>query len=182
MKIYTKKGDGGQTSLIGGQRVKKDHDRLYAYGCLDELNSTLGVARAHLSESMKEEIDEVLFEVQNKLFNIGSYLACESSQIRETLPLIHTDDILLLEKVIDKYDAQLPPLKQFILPGGHKAASYIHVARTICRRAERETIKIEDPDNEKLVIPYLNRLSDLLFVLARKCNHIANQEDISWKK
>lgn len=182
MKIYTKQGDKGHTSLIGGKKVKKDHERLHAYGCLDELNSTLGVARSLLTDAMKKEIDETLFKIQNKLFNIGSYLACEDPQIRKKLPPLHPDDTLFLENEIDKYSSQLPALTEFILPGGHIAASQMHVARTLCRRAEREAIKTNDEDSENLVIPYLNRLSDLLYVLARKCNHMAGEKDITWNK
>ena len=182
MKIYTKQGDRGQTSLVGGQKVPKHHARLQAYGDLDELNSTLGVARAQLTDSMRGKMDETLFKIQNQLFHLGSHLACDSDKIREKLPALHSDEISFLESEIDKHDLQLSALTQFILPGGHIAASQMHVARTVCRRAERMSTKIEDPIIQKFILPYLNRLSDLLYVLARRCNQIAGHKDIIWEK
>lgn len=182
MKIYTKTGDRGLTSLIGGQRVKKDHDRLNAYGNLDELNSVLGVVRSQLTETMKGEIDSLLVQIQNQLFNLGSHLACDNPKARQKLPSLSRHEVQTLEEAIDKHTSQLPPLQEFILPGGHPSAAQMHVARTLCRRAERKSVKIKDETTEALIIPYLNRLSDLLFVLARRCNQIAGQRDVTWKK
>lgn len=182
MKIYTKQGDGGQTSLVGGQRVTKHHDRLHAYGFLDELNSVLGVVRSQLTDPMKREMDETLFKIQNQLFHLGSHLACENDEARQNLPDLPTNEISFLESEIDKHDSQLPALTQFILPGGHMAASQMHVARTICRHTERKSTKIKDKTTKEFIIPYLNRLSDLLYVLARRCNQIAGHKDVIWKK
>ena len=182
MKIYTKQGDKGQTSLIGGQRVSKHHDRLHAYGSLDELNSTLGVIRSQLTDPMKESIDPTLFKIQNQLFHLGSHLACETEKARKNLAPLDPGEIAFLEEEIDRHQDHLPPLKQFILPGGHIAASYMHVARTICRRAERLCVQLEDPTTQDLILPYINRLSDLLYVLARRCNQISGQPDILWEK
>lgn len=183
MKIYTKQGDGGQTSLIGGQKVAKHHNRLHAYGCLDELNSVLGVVRSQLTESMKKEgVDEALFKIQNQLFHLGSHLACEGDKARHRLPKLSSEEVSFLESEIDKHELQLPALTQFILPGGHRVASQMHVARTICRRAERESTRVEDQTTGQFIIPYLNRLSDLLYVLARRCNQITEQKDVIWEK
>ncbi len=182
MKIYTKQGDGGQSSLIGGEPVPKFHERLHAYGSLDELNSLLGVVRSQLTDSMVDEMDGVLLVIQNHLFSLGSHLACAHPNFRAKLPTLDSCDVAFLEEAIDKHEEQLPPIQQFILPGGHVVASQMHMARTVCRRAERESTKIEDEMVYKFILPYLNRLSDLLYVLARRCNSIAGQEDIFWKK
>ncbi len=180
-KIYTKTGDKGQTSLIGGTRVPKYHDRIEAYGTLDELNSFIGLIR---DQPMNEEIRNLLIEIQDRIFTAESLLAADPAGKVTTLPKLIEDDILLLEKQIDKMNENLPELKSFILPGGHPTVSYCHVARTICRRAERLTIKLieNNPDTlqGELVVKYLNRLSDYLFVLARKLGYDLQVIETPW--
>lgn len=179
MKIYTKGGDKGETSLIGGSRVPKYHDKVEAYGTIDELNSYLGLIR-DLSEDPK--IIDLFLIIQERLFTAESRVAIDSTEVLEKMPLLHETDILLLEEKIDEMNATLPELTQFILPGGHVLASHAHIARTICRRAERLTIKaFPDAHPDELVIKYLNRLSDYLFVLARKFAHELGNGDVVWK-
>ncbi len=182
-RIYTKTGDNGQTSLIGGTRVSKTEPRLDAYGTLDELNSVLGVIRANLGPKWGGHFESHLQTVQNNLFNMGSRLACEDAQILSSLPDLSADALSLLENDMDTWEAELPPLKQFILPGGTVASAYAHVARTVCRRGERQLVRLREQvpvaDNH---LVYLNRLSDWLFVLARKLNHLAGTADITWTK
>jgi cob(I)alamin adenosyltransferase len=182
MKIYTKTGDLGFTSLLGGKRVPKNHPRLMAIGTLDELNAYLGWVGDDLTTfPLLKKIRPSLIEVQNFLFNIGSILAAEdTSMISVSLP--NQEDLLKLEKMMDEMDESLPKLMNFILPGGHPMVSKCHVSRAICRRAERElfTLSVEY-EIPKEIISYINRLSDFLFVLAR---FIANQvkvEEIKWK-
>jgi cob(I)alamin adenosyltransferase len=177
MKIYTKKGDQGQTSLFGGQTVAKHEHRIDAYGTVDELNSVIGVARSH---EMNAQIDEWLHTVQHQLFVLGSDLATpHSREVR--IDRISENEIIFLEKCIDQMDEQLPALKNFILPGGTKAASFLHLARTVCRRAERITVACSEEDYvSKLTIKYLNRLSDFLFMLGRFENFKSGKEDIPW--
>ena len=165
-KVYTKTGDGGETSLVGGKRVSKASPRVDAYGDVDELNSTLGVARAHLTDS---EIDEVLGLVQNDLFTLGADLA---SPPDIEVPRIREGFIKTLEDLSDRFLSELEPLKEFILPGGSVAGATLHLARTVARRAERRVVALADLEgiNPDAVI-YLNRLSDLLFILARVVNH-----------
>ena len=179
MKFYTKTGDKGQTSLIGGTRVAKHHVRIDAYGTIDELNSFIGLIRDVAGE--KKSCSSVLLEVQDRLFTIGSSLASDPEKSRMKIPDLKTDDILLLEKEIDLMNEVLPELKSFILPGGHIANSYCHIARCVCRRAERLTTHLSETDfvDEK-IIPYINRLSDYLFVLARKLSHDNNAKEIPW--
>jgi cob(I)alamin adenosyltransferase len=180
MKIYTKKGDKGETSLIGGKRVPKYHDRIEAYGTVDELNSYLGLIR-------DQEIDKltkgVLFNIQNKLFVIQSSLALDPSvEDKFNLPQINQKDIEFLENEIDKANETLAELKSFIIPGGHTFVSYCHIARCVCRRAERLVIKLsESNDISPLILKYLNRLSDYLFVLSRKIGKDSNSKEIVWK-
>jgi cob(I)alamin adenosyltransferase len=181
VKIYTKTGDDGQTGLIGGMRVSKDSARIEAYGTVDELNAVIGVVRAELPPP--GDTDQVLEAVQNALFDLGAELATLSSVAKRTSS-IHAEQILTLERAIDAAEAQLSPLAQFILPGGTKAAAALHLARTVCRRAERRVVALrtagETVSGEAII--YLNRLSDLLFVLARLANSAAGQPDTPWQK
>lgn len=164
MKIYTKRGDKGQTSLIGGSRVSKTHTRIEAYGTVDELNSIIGVIR----DSAKERsLDEFLVEIQNRLFTIGSELA-STPDSKMLIPKLKEEDILVLETEMDRMDEDLPALKNFILPGGDLTASHCHVGRCVCRRAERRVVALADESEvDERIIRYLNRLSDYLFTLAR---------------
>jgi cob(I)alamin adenosyltransferase len=180
VRIYTKTGDDGMTGLLGSGRVYKDDVRVEAYGTVDELNASLGVARAHGVDS---SADGLLYALQNALFVVGSALAdpVPSGPFHHSVTVGMVEQ---LEQAIDEMEAELEPLTQFILPGGHPAASQVHLARTICRRAERLVVHLSHHQNEdvpKLVIMYLNRLSDLLFVLARAINHRAGIADTCWK-
>lgn len=179
MKIYTKTGDDGSTGLWGGKRVSKDHLRIHAYGTVDECNATLGLARTALDD---EELDALLIQLQNQLFVVGADLASETAS--ESLPQVRVSDVLFLEHKIDKYQNELQPLTQFILPGGHPAAAYLHLARTICRRAERHTVGLQHSVAElnPNIVHYLNRLSDLLFVLARAANQRSSTADVPWEQ
>jgi len=179
-KVYTKTGDAGTTGLIGGTRVPKHHLRLEAYGTVDELNSYLGLIRSHEVEAKSKEI---LLIVQNKLFLIGSRLATdeEKSDLKQKLP-IEESDILLLEKEMDRLDEELPELNNFVLPGGSVANGFCHVARTVCRRAERRANQLAgEIDINPLLLRYLNRLSDYLFVLSRKVLLDVEADEIKWK-
>ena len=179
MKIYTKTGDKGTTSLLGGSRLLKSETRIHAYGTVDELNSYVGLLRD--LEANKER-GEVLREIQDRLFTIGSHLAVESKETKINLPEILDDDVELLEKEIDKMNEELPEMKSFILPGGHIAVSHTHIARCVCRRAERWVIALDqqEPIDERIV-KYLNRLSDFLFVLARKIGQELGVNDTPWQ-
>lgn len=178
MKIYTKTGDKGYTSLIGGVRVPKNHLRIECYGTVDELNSYIGLIR-------DQEIDNssklVLKEVQDRLFTIGSLLASDPEKSRMKVPDLRQADIDLLESEMDAMNSDLPDLKHFILPGGSTTISFCHIARCICRRAERITVQLssESPVDENVII-YLNRLSDYLFVLARKFCYNEGREENIW--
>ncbi len=178
-KIYTQTGDGGMTSLVGGERVSKTHFRLEAYGTVDELNSFIGL----LIEEIQEENDlQILREIQYILFSVGSYLATGESKFSSTPCCIKEENILLLEKEIDKTDEMLPKLNHFILPGGCKSAALSHICRTICRRAERNIYKItEFAHVEKDILRFINRLSDYFFILARKQCHINKKSEILWE-
>jgi len=181
MKIYTKTGDDGQTGLFGGPRVSKDAPRIEAYGTVDELNSVLGLARA---ETLPESIDALLATIQSELFSLGAELATPNPAAKGT-HLIGPGHIQRLEQAIDEYESQLEPLKQFILPGGTTGAATLHLARTICRRAERRLVTLVHSCSESIspeLLVYLNRLSDLLFVLARAANHAAGVTDVPWAK
>ncbi len=178
-KIYTKGGDKGQTSLIGGMRVPKYHQRIEAYGTIDELKSYLGLIR-DLSED--QQVRALLFEIQDRLFTAESLIAADSKKSIEKLPKLFEKDVEILEKNIDQMNLSLPELSSFIMPGGHPLASHAHIARTICRRAERLSIKAaENFEIDPLCIKYLNRLSDFLFVLARKFALELGGEEIKWK-
>lgn len=180
-KIYTKTGDQGKTSLIGGTKVYKSDLRIEAYGTVDELNSFIGLCLDHLKS---HNINNVLAEVQDRLFTIGSALACDpEKETKLKIPDLHEEDINLLEKEIDKMNEVLPVMKSFILPGGHVTVSGLHVARTVCRRSERYCVKMlkKEMEVESLIIKYLNRLSDYLFVLARFAAHQLGVAEIPWK-
>ncbi len=180
MKIYTKKGDLGETSLIGGRRVYKSHLRIECYGTVDELNSCLGLL---LSLPVKDKkARNTLIHIQDRLFVIGSLLAADPKSSRMTLPELLEKDIVFLEKEIDRMTAGLLPLKSFILPGGDFSASWCHVARCVCRRVERLAVELSCKEKvENKIVPYLNRLSDYLFVLARKINADQKIADVLWR-
>ncbi len=178
MKIYTKTGDKGQTSLIGGTRVLKSHERIECYGTVDELNSYLGLIASH---ALSGNLNNMLAKVQNDLFVIGSELASDPERSETAIPHIEISDIEALELSIDEMNEVLPPLKFFVLPGGHPLAAYCHIARCVCRRAERLTVFLADKSFvEPLVITYLNRLSDFLFILARKVCADNNAKEVKW--
>lgn len=178
MKIYTRKGDKGETSLIGGVRVSKTNARIEAYGTVDELNSFLGVIR---DTAEKSHQSEVLVEIQNRLFTIGSELA-SAPESKMKVPELTDGDIELLEKEMDSMNEGLPELKNFILPGGDLAASHCHVARCVCRRAERRTVALAAlAEVDERIIRYLNRLSDYLFMLARFYTHQHGGTETPWK-
>lgn len=180
MKIYTKTGDSGQTALIGGTRVLKSHSRVSAYGTVDELNSWIGLLRDQPLLQPSEKV--VILKIQDRLFCMGSLLAADPETSSMVLPQLSNADIELLETEIDAMDAKLPTLKNFILPGGHQSVSFCHLARCICRRAEREVVNLStETAVDTLVIIYLNRLSDYLFTLARMWSLSAGAEEIPWK-
>ena len=179
MKIYTKTGDAGTTSLFGGKRVSKADLRIDTYGTVDEVNSWIGVVR---DQPVNEKRKDVLIEIQDRLFTIGSILATEPGNTKVKIPSLAETDITLLEKEIDAMDRELPPMRSFVLPGGNQSVSFCHVTRTVCRRAERLTIALNSQEQiDALVIKYLNRLSDYLFVLARKMALQLKVEDTPWK-
>ena len=181
LKIYTKTGDAGDTGLFGGGRVPKDHPRVVAYGDVDELNAVIGMAR---SVEVMPRIDEVLAPVQRDLFALGALLATpDPEKMKEQLTKARISDarVKQLEQAIDDGEAELEPLKAFILPGGSAKASALHVARTVCRRAERAVITLgRDTELPPIVLVYLNRLSDLLFVLARVANKRVGAGEVTW--
>lgn len=178
-KIYTKTGDKGETSLIGGTRLPKHHIRIEAYGNVDELNSFVGVVRDSVTEN---ELINLLIEIQDRLFTIGSLLAADPEKNKMQLPQLSESDIILLEKAIDKMNETLPEMKSFVLPGGHIAVSHCHVARCVCRRAERATLKLAENEKvDEIIYKYLNRLSDYLFVLSRKLTQDFKANEIPWK-
>lgn len=179
-KIYTKTGDKGETSLLGGTRVPKYHDRIEAYGTLDELNSFIGLI---CDEKPDNHTRNILLEIQDRIFTAESLIASDpENPHNKKLPKIYEEDVVLLEKEIDHMNETLPELTSFILPGGHRLSSLAHVARCVCRRAERLTIKLETQHPvDPIVIRYLNRLSDYLFVLARKFIYDNKGKEIPWK-
>ncbi len=179
MKVYTKTGDKGQTSLIGGTRVPKHHMRIEAYGTVDELNSWIGLIR---DQQIDAGTKKLLIEIQDRLFTVGSSLASDPEKSKMKIPDLKEEDITLLEKEMDRMNEELPEMRSFVLPGGHTSVSYCHIARCVCRRAERLTIHLsENSFVAELVIKYLNRLSDYLFVLSRKLTKDLNAEEIPWK-
>lgn len=185
MKIYTKTGDKGETTLFGGTRVKKYDLRIEAYGTIDELNSHIGLIR---DQKIDSSTFDSLIKIQNELFTLGAMLATppnkeklKSGKDRLKIPKINDSAIQFLENEMDKMNETLPPMKSFVLPGGHTTVSYCHISRCICRRAERLTVELND--NEKInnsILIYLNRLSDYLFVLARKLTLDNNATEIPW--
>ena len=180
MKIYTRKGDEGQTSLIGGKRVNKNDIRIESYGTVDELNSWIGLMR-DLTKNQKSTFEQLL-EIQDRLFTIGSLLAQSTEGSKMELPQLHEKDILFLENAIDIMNESLPEMKSFVLPGGHTTVSQCHITRCVCRRAERLVVALHDTTNDyKRIMRYLNRLSDYLFVLARKLSSDLNAEEVPWK-
>jgi cob(I)alamin adenosyltransferase len=178
-KIYTKTGDKGQTSLIGGTRVPKHHIRIETYGTVDELNSYIGLIR---DQQIDEQTKQLLIEIQDRLFTIGSSLASDPEKSKMKIPDLKEEDITLLEQEMDKMNEVLPEMRSFVLPGGHTTVSFCHIARCVCRRAERLTIHLsENSFVSDLVIKYLNRLSDYLFVLSRKLTQDLHAAEIPWK-
>jgi cob(I)alamin adenosyltransferase len=179
MKIYTKSGDKGETSLLGGARVKKYDLRIAAYGTADELNSWIGLIK-------DQEIDaadvKFLVEIQNKIFTIGSHLAAlGNKQENLTIPEINAADVTTIELRIDEIQEKLPAMKNFILPGGHTTVSFCHLARTVCRRCERLVIEVSDNETvNPIIVQYFNRLSDFLFVFSRKLSHDLGAVEIPW--
>jgi cob(I)alamin adenosyltransferase len=180
MKIYTRTGDAGETALFGGTRVQKSDPRVAAYGEVDEVNACLGVVRAQ--PGVQADILEVLAHIQKDLFAIGARLADPSERIaaRVTKATVTAADVARLEEWIDRFEAELPPLRRFILPGGSQAGALLHLSRTVCRRAERAIVGLGPGHVDADLVAYINRLSDLLFVLARAANHRAGQTEVEW--
>lgn len=185
MKVYTKTGDKGTTALFGGTRVPKHHIRIDSYGTVDELNSYIGLIR---DQEIPPRSKEILIHIQNKLFTVGAVLATDPEKMtlkngkdRLNIPRITAEDIQLLETEMDMMDNDLPPMTHFVLPGGHTTVSYCHIARCVCRRAERLATALYDLEPfDEHTLAYLNRLSDYLFVLARKLSHHLAAEEIKW--
>jgi cob(I)alamin adenosyltransferase len=179
VKIYTKTGDTGETSLFDNSRVSKADPRVDAYGEVDEVNAVLGAARAALGAG---DLADVLESVQRDLFAVGARLADPSSRIAErvTKASVSAADVERLEREIDRLELELPPLRRFILPGGSQAGALLHLARTVCRRAERRVVALGTDAVEPEIVTYLNRLSDLLFVMARAANHRAGAGEVPW--
>lgn len=181
LKIYTKTGDLGKTSLIGGTKVSKSDLRIETYGTIDELNSFIGLV---YDQNSDEHSKKILKEIQDRLFTIGSSLACDpEKEVKLKIPDLKEDDVELLEKEIDNMNDALPEMKSFVLPGGNIAVSTTHIARCVCRRAERWCVNMQGQKLfvEPLILKYLNRLSDYLFVLARYTGHLLKAEEIAWK-
>lgn len=179
MKIYTKTGDKGTTALIGGRRVPKHSIRIEAYGTVDELNSYIGLIR---DQTKEEIVFQLLVEIQDRLFTIGASLAKDPEKGKAKIPDLYDSDIEALETAMDHMNETLEPLRTFILPGGHQTVSFIHIARCVCRRAERiATALAEEAEVDERVLKYLNRLSDYLFVLSRKFSSELNAKEVAWK-
>jgi cob(I)alamin adenosyltransferase len=179
MKIYTKTGDKGTTALFGGKRVSKADLRIDTYGTVDELNSYIGLVR---DQPVNASRKNVMVEIQDRSFTIGSILATEPGNTKVKVPSLSESDVTVLEKEIDAMEVQLPPMKSFVLPGGHQSVSFCHVARTVCRRAERLVIALDAQEKvDALVVQYLNRLSDFLFMLSRKMTAELGAEETPWK-
>lgn len=188
-KVYTRVGDKGSTSLVGGRKVSKGESRIEAYGTVDELNAIIGLARtfngrSEAEKNVVERVNELLEFIQNDLFHLGADLATLPDDRWEGMTLISTDDITRLEKWIDDLNADLPPLKEFILPGGGPVGAFLHQARTVCRRAERELVRLsgDAPESIENTLPYLNRLSDFLFVLGRWAAAKHGEAEYLWNR
>lgn len=178
MKVYTKKGDKGTTGLIGGTRILKSSLRIEAYGTVDELNSHIGLLRDLIGE---EDIIAQLLEIQDRLFTLGSHLAADPVKSKMKLPDITSEDVENLEKWMDKMDEELEPMRFFVLPGGHPTVSHSHIARCVCRRAERIVVDLNQSEPvEPVIMKYLNRLSDYIFVLSRKLTKDLNADEKPW--
>ena len=178
MKVYTKTGDQGETSLFGGSRVSKGHLRIHAYGTVDELNSYIGLL-SDLSPDESRNLE--LIRIQDRLFTLGALLATENEASKKRLPSITIEDVGFLEASIDKMEASLDPIKTFVLPGGHPTVSYCHISRCVCRRAERICVELSEMNKvEEVVIQYLNRLSDYLFVFSRHLTKILKVNETPW--
>ena len=182
-KIYTRRGDDGSTGLFGGPRVSKDALRVAAYGEVDELNSALGVAREELRDQKQQEIAGILDRLQSELFNLGGQLATPDADVApKDVPRIKAEDVTRLEAEIDRFTAELPPMRHFILPGGSRPGAALHFCRTVCRRAERKAVELSRTETmPEHALSYLNRLSDLLFVMARAANLRAGGREVPWK-
>ncbi len=179
MKIYTKTGDAGTTSLLGGARVSKAHIRIEAYGTVDELNSYIGLLR---DQQVNAAHKDLLKTIQDRLFTLGAELATEPGKDKVVKPDLYEEDVLQLEKAMDDMDKVLPALTNFILPGGHQSVSFAHIARCVCRRTERLVISLNEVEPiDGLVVRYLNRLSDFLFVLGRKMAQDLKAEEVIWE-
>jgi cob(I)alamin adenosyltransferase len=180
MKIYTRTGDGGDTALFGGSRVSKSDPRVAAYGDIDELNACLGAVRAQ--GELSGDVMELIERLQKDLFAIGARLADPAARLAERIAKVAVGDadIARLEEWIDRFEAELPPLRRFILPGGSRAGALLHLSRTVCRRAERSIVALGSENVEPHLLAYVNRLSDLLFVVARVVNHRAGQPETEW--
>lgn len=179
MKIYTKTGDEGQTGLFGGTRLHKDEIRIEAYGTVDELNAHIGLLRDGISD---QDTTGILIEIQDRLFTIGSILASEPGKENLQIPKLKSEDVILLEQEMDKMNELLPPMRSFVLPGGHELVSQCHIARCVCRRAERRVVSLARNEKvESIVLQYLNRLSDYLFVLSRKVSSDKKATETPWK-
>ena len=182
--VYTRKGDKGLTSLIGGEKVKKNSNRINGFGDIDELNATVGLCNVLLESSSKQieiELSGVLIHVQNDLFNLGNMLATPSDHILNDMPQITKDSIIYLEKKIDFFNNHLNPLSSFVLPGGSELSARLHLSRTICRRCERSILSIVESEKlDFIIIEYLNRLSDLFFILSRYANKIFSKNELLW--
>ncbi|RWX02551.1 cob(I)yrinic acid a,c-diamide adenosyltransferase [Flavobacterium cerinum] len=185
MKVYTKTGDKGTTALFGGTRVPKHHIRIESYGTVDELNSHIGLIR---DQDINPNYKKILERVQDRLFTLGAILATDPEKAilkngkdRLNIPKISEADIELLENEIDSMETELPPMTHFVLPGGHTTVSYCHIARCVCRRAERLSVHLNEIEpTDMMVLTYLNRLSDYLFVLARKLSHDLKADEVKW--
>ena len=179
MKIYTKTGDRGETSLFGGRRIPKDELRIEAYGTVDELNSIIGICR---SLNTTQELDRILDELQHDLFQLGADLATPRAESKAGVVRMREEDVARLEHYIDRIDPTLDTLRSFILPGGNRSAAMLHFARAVCRRGERLVVRLARvEDIGEMPTKYLNRLSDLLFVLARWVNALGNTPEVKWK-
>ncbi len=187
-KIYTKTGDKGQTGLSGGQRVPKDDLRIACYGTVDELSSCVGIARSLVcqlpaDDGVRREVEPLLKKIQNELFVVGGDLATLVEDRHPKMALIYQEPITFLEKAMDRWNKEMPPLADFILPGGGQIASFLHLARTVCRRAERLCVTLaRESKINPFIVPYINRLSDTLFVLARWVSRKNNEPEFLWER